>query len=146
MTRNARIRYLVSIFSLILILLVGQTSGASYVWCFGINGHTVLEQAHDSCCDEHKSQHDVLTPHPDGSEFSVDHCGPCLDLLPSSSYASQRLRDNLLSFESVVFAIPVTETYLRAASLPLQPQSIVADVAPRIRDQILHHRTIVMLN
>ncbi len=146
MTKNTRFRHLVSIFSFILILLVGQTSGASYVWCFGIDGHTVLEQAHDSACDEHKSQHDILTSELDNSELTVDHCGPCLDLLPSSGYASQRLRDDLLSFESGALALPVTEPFLRVTSLPLKPQSIVADVVPRTCDQILHHRTIVMLN
>lgn len=141
MIKNTRFRHLVSIFSFILILLVGQTSSAGYVWCFGIDGHTVLEPVHDSCCGEQKAQLDML-----GSEVSVDHCGSCLDLLLSSRYASQRLRDDLLSFESVVVVSPVPEPFLRVATLPLQPQSIVADVVPRIRDQILHHRTIVLLN
>lgn len=141
MIKNTRFRHLVSIFSFILILLVGQTSGASYVWCFGIDGHTVLEQAHDSCCEEHKSEHDVLS-----SEVSVDHCGPCLDLLPSSSYASNRLRDVLMSLDALVMAPSVDESFFRLTSLPLQPQSVIADFVPRIRDQILHHRTIVMLN
>jgi len=111
------------------------------VWCFGADGHTVLEPAHDSCCDEHKSQHDVLN-----TEFSLEHCGSCLDVLPNSSYASQRLRDDLLSFESFTLVLPTTELFLRVASLPVQRPSIVADVVPRIREQILHHRTIVMLN
>ncbi len=146
MIKNTRFTHLVSIFSFILILLVGQTSGYSYVWCFGIDGHTVLEQAHDSACGEHKSKHDVLTLHPDSSEYSVDHCGPCLDLLPSSSYASNRLRDVLMSLDTLVLAPSLDEHFLRVASLPLQPQSVVADFVPRIRDQILHHRTIVMLN
>jgi hypothetical protein len=129
-----------------LILLLGQISGASYVWCFGANGHTVLEQAHGLCCAEDKSQHDVLTLPVDGSEVAVEHSGPCLDLLPSGSYASQRLRDTLLSFESIAFTLPIVATFMRVASLPLQPQSIVADVVPRIREQIIYHRTIVLLN
>lgn len=141
MTKMTRFRHLVSIFSFILILLVGQTSGASYVWCFGVNGQTVLEPAHDSCSDEHRSQHDVLN-----HEVSLEHCGSCLDVLPNSSYASQRLRDDLLSFESIVLASPSTELFLRMAFLPAQSQNVVAVVAPRIREQILHHRTIVMLN
>ncbi len=122
-------------------MLVGQTSGYSYVWCFGIDGHTVLEQAHDSCCDEHKSQHDVLS-----SEVSVDHCGPCLDLLPSSSYASNRSRDVLMSLDTLVMVPVVDDPFLRLTSMPLQPQRVVADFVPRISDQILHHRTIVLLN
>ncbi|MBW2187771.1 MAG: hypothetical protein JRG71_15730 [Deltaproteobacteria bacterium] len=141
MTKITRFRHLVSIFSFILILLVGQTSGYSYVWCFGVDGHTVIEPAHDSACDEHKSEHDVLS-----SEFTVDHCGPCLDLLPSSSYASNRLRDVSMSLDTLVLAPSVDESFLRVASLPLQPQSVGADFVPRIRDQILHHRTIVLLN
>lgn len=146
MTKNTRFRHLVSIFSFILILLVGQTSGYSYVWCFGTDGHTELEQAHSSCCGHDEEHHSDHSSHQGHSEISTDHCGPCLDLLPSNSYASQRLRDDLLSFESISLALPVTQPFLRVASLPPQQQNLVADVVPRIRDQILHHRTIVLLN
>lgn len=127
-------------------LLVAQTSGYSYVWCFGSNGHTALEQAHGSICAEEAAHHEGATEHHSGSEIGTDHCGPCLDLLPSSHYASNRLRDDLLSFHSLAIAEPVAEPFLRLASVPLQPQIILGEIAPRIREQIVHHRTIVMLN
>jgi len=146
MTQNSRLGHLLSIFSLIAILLVAQTSGYNYVWCFGTDGHTAVEQAHSSCCEHDTEHHAEVSSHHEHSEISNDHCGPCLDLLPSSHYASNRLRDDLLSFHSLTIAPPVVEPFLRVASLPLQPQIVIADVAPRIRDQIVHHRTIVMLN
>lgn len=129
-----------------MVLLVSQTSGYSYVWCFGSNGHTVIEQAHSSCCDGTVAHHGESAEHHSDKELSTDHCGSCLDLSPSNHYASSRLRDHLLSFHSLTVVQTIIEPFLRVASLPLQPQIICADTVPRIRDQIVHHRTIVMLN
>lgn len=146
MVKNARLRHSVSIFSLILMLLVTQTSGHNYVWCFGSTGHTVIEQAHSPCCDETVSHHGGTAEHHSGKELSTDHCGSCLDLSPSNHYASNRLRGHLLSFHSLSVVQPIIEPTLYVAYLPLQPQGISTDEAPRIREQIVHHRTIVMLN
>lgn len=146
MTTNTRLRHIVSIFSLILMLLVAQTSGSSYVWCFGDNGHTALEQPHSNCCQAETSHHTVLTEGHDASLISGDHCGPCLDLLPNSSYASNRTRDDLLSIHSVAMVPPVDFAHLLLVAQPLHPRNTFPEIQPRISDQILQHRTIVLLN
>jgi hypothetical protein len=143
MTKNIRPSHIISIFSLILMLLIGQSSGYNYVWCFGLNGHTALEQAHGSCGGEEQVLHEAL--HSESSELALDHCGSCLDLSLSNSYASSRLRDDHLSFSPVFFVAPVTLPLVAAEAEFAQPRFTLSDVVPRISSQILHHRTVVLL-
>ena len=143
MIKNTRPSHIISIFSLILMLLVGQSSGYNYVWCFGLNGHTALEQAHGSCGGEEQVLHEAL--HLGSGQSSLDHCGSCLDLNLSNSYASSRLRDDHLSFSPVFFVPPVTLLLVTVETEFAQPRFTLSDVVPRISAQILHHRTVVLL-
>jgi len=127
-----------------IVLLTFSTSALSFVWCFGDNGQTRLEQASaNGCfdCEEVISTHGGET---DSLSYKFDEkARSCSDFLLD--------KDNLvISKRSYKAAdIPILGEY--SVSLNFSPNVYIDQVFPALKSQrvsrtILAHRTVVLLN
>ncbi|PLX82324.1 MAG: hypothetical protein C0617_14485 [Desulfuromonas sp.] len=148
--RLHRSRHVVSLVSLLILMLAGQSVAMSYVWCIGEDGHTALEYAAGDSCgpapekrshDHHSEQSSDLSSHMSSED---EHCGPCLDLQASVDAGPTRQRDTQeLSDQLPLPAIiqtPSVPAFVRVLTTSLHPQP-----PPRIAPSIRSHRTIVLL-
>jgi hypothetical protein len=92
--------------SLIIWLLVympfAQATFGQAVLCLGADGHIAFENTGvDGLCHDEAHLDDVL----DQGCLTVDHCGACLDLLPSLDQLSLSRQDGSLSLEDVLVDI-----------------------------------------
>nr|WP_320050857.1 hypothetical protein [uncultured Desulfuromonas sp.] len=141
MTKRKSYRQIFSTFSLILLLFIFQTNIYGYVWCFCDQENTKLEQLSFDCSSRSCSSHDQKTEEHQSHHFSQeDHAGPCLDLLTSGNYTTARQRHDF--FTQHVLTLPVTPIVADEESAEHSFPAYAAE--PRISQQILHHRTIVL--
>ncbi|PLX91600.1 MAG: hypothetical protein C0620_10660 [Desulfuromonas sp.] len=131
-----------SAFSLILMLFICQSNVYGFVWCFCDQETTKLEQRHLGCNQLSHSAEKECSDH--SSHFSCeDHTGPCLDLLPSANYTTARQRQDLFKHQVVSLLLPCQQI-LTTCSAPLNPPQPFFVAQPRVSQQIVHHRTIVL--
>jgi len=128
-----------------IVLLTFSTSALSFVWCFGDNGQTRLEQASANGCIDCE---EVISTHGGGEVDSLSYkfdekARSCSDILLD--------KDNLvISKRSYKAAdIPIIGEY--RVSLNFSPNVYIGQVPPasqsqRVSQTILAHRTVVLLN
>ena len=128
-----------------IVLLTFSTSALSFVWCFGDNGQTRLEQASANGCIDCE---EVISTHGGGEVDSLSYkfdekARSCSDILLD--------KDNLvISKRSYKAAdIPILGEY--RVSLNFLPNVYIDQVPPasqsqRVSQTILAHRTVVLLN
>ena len=128
-----------------IVLLTFSTSALSFVWCFGDNGQTRLEQASANGCFDCE---EVISTHGGGEVDSLSYkfdekARSCSDFLLD--------KDNLvISKRSYKAAdIPILGEY--SVSLNFSPNVYIDQVFPALKSQrvsrtILAHRTVVLLN
>jgi len=137
-------KHIFSTISLLLMLFVCQANIYGFVWCFCDQDATKLEQLHFDCNQSCPSEHEAPEDdHPSHHISRADHTGPCLDLSTSGSYTTARQRDDFFKQQIALSACPVEPVFSDGTETVNHslPNHIVT---PRISQQILHHRTIVL--
>lgn len=99
-----RIQHIGLIVWLLIYVPFAQTIFGQAVLCLGTDGHVALENVGaDGVCHDEPHIADML----DQDSLTVDHCGPCLDLLPNIDELNFSYQDNSLfldhSLARVVF-------------------------------------------
>lgn len=139
-----------SLIFLLALLLISQGRAYGYVWCFGEDGHTRIEQSAsgESCGDDQKpggaarwlaaSITTVLSA-------SDQHCGPCLDLPAYLNGLQNRIQGhNDLAAQPLPPALmqaPIVSPFVRILTANLIPNP-----PPRPDSILLVLRTVVLLN
>lgn len=132
---------------LIIGLLASSASASNYVWCVSADGdHSVLEFAPSGDCSQ-----DDCAPATDGIAVSAleadtaDGCGPCLDVSSAHQWNVSRSRAGDLSDDlPATLPLVVLEVFNPLPERLSNPHRLL-DPPPRIPEQILHHRTTVLL-
>lgn len=132
---------------LIIGLLASSASASNYVWCVSADGdHSVLEFAPSGDCSQ-----DDCSPAAEGIAVSAleantaDGCGPCLDVSSAHQWNVSRNRAGDFSVD-----LPATLPLVALDAFNSLPEQFLntyqlVDPPPRIPDQILRHRTTVLL-
>jgi hypothetical protein len=128
-----------------IVLLTFSTSALSFVWCFGDDGHTRLEQASVNGCIDCE---EVISPHGGGE---VDSLSYKFDEKARSCSDFQLDKDNLVISKRSFNAADIPTLGECRVSLNFSPNVYIDQVPPALQSQrvsqtILAHRTVVLLN
>lgn len=130
---------------LLLCLLVTPASLSGFVWCLGDDGHAQVELATAGDCAVDRDMPPPVAGPGVALDAGEDRCGPCLDLSSSHRWGSPRGRNSLAPASLPVALAPVVVALQRPLPDRFLTSRLVIDPAPRTPQQILHHRTIVLL-
>lgn len=124
-------------------------SDPAFAWCFGEDGHSIVEEATITGCVDGDGQdtskvavkHDTPSLHSSNDK----HCGPCLDFSAQQSEAvfSKSCKKHLRAPTDLISLSIFTQSF--AQSVTLVVGNLAPQPPPRISQRILAHRTIVLL-
>lgn len=128
-------------------LAIGVSEGLGLAWCFGDDGHVMLEFSATDGCDRTPTEA-TAERHCSGQTdlaSTDDHCGPCLDFALEQGEAlfSKRLDQHTAPASNnlaIDLQLPPISASARTVVSNLAPQP-----PPRTPQSILTQRTIVLL-
>lgn len=132
-------------FLLLVTLLPVGVSAEAVVFCFGADGHAVVETVVAGDCRVDCTAPAPVEVPPPAMQDGDDGCGPCLDISSTHQWGSPRTFDGSIHIDFPVI-LPQAAVAI-ANDVVLQPidNGLIIEPYPRIPEPILLHRTTVLL-